>query len=150
MDTAKKLSALVCGTENRSEYLLGYFTRFGDEASDLEPIAHLYKTQVYQLAEYLGIPRDIIYKSPTAGLWRGQTDEKELGMSYETLDKILYGLEFKMDYSDISKIVGVKKPEVERIRKMRIKSQHKRRTPLIPKIGGRTPGLDWRAPVQEG
>ena len=89
-DAAKRLNALVCGTENRSEHLLGYFTRFGDEASDIEPLIHLYKTQVYQLAEYLDIPDQIIKSQPTAGLWPGQTDEKELGFSYAEADEILH------------------------------------------------------------
>lgn len=89
-DLAKKHNALVCGTENKSEHFLGYFTRFGDEASDFEPIIHLYKTQVYKLAEYLKIPSVFIKKAPTAGLWQGQTDEKELGFSYEEADKVLY------------------------------------------------------------
>ena len=88
-DSAKKLNALVCGTENRSERLLGYYTRFGDSASDIEPIAHLYKTQVQKLAEYLEVPRQIISQPPTAGLWPGQTDEKELGFTYEEADVIL-------------------------------------------------------------
>jgi len=89
-DSAKRLSALVCGTENRSEHLLGYYTRFGDEASDIEPIIHLYKTQVQKLAEYLKIPKDIIDQPPTAGLWPGQTDEKELGFTYKEADTILH------------------------------------------------------------
>src|SRR6266404_9567457 len=74
-DLAKQYNALVCGTENKSENLLGYFTRFGDQASDIEPIEHLYKTQVYQLAAYLKIPAAVINQEPSAGLWLGQTDE---------------------------------------------------------------------------
>lgn len=89
-DLAKKRKALVCGTENHSEHLLGYFTRFGDEASDFEPIKHLYKTQVYQLAKYLKIPREIIQAPPSAGLWPGQTDEKQFGFSYKEADQVLY------------------------------------------------------------
>lgn len=89
-DHAKKNDALVVGTENLSEHLLGYFTRFGDEASDLEPIRHLYKTQIYDLAKHLQIPQEIINKKPSADLWRGQTDEKELGFSYTDADPILY------------------------------------------------------------
>ncbi len=89
-DHAKKNSALVVGTENFSEHLLGYFTRFGDEASDLEPIAHLYKTQVYDLAKHLQIPQEIIDKKPSADLWLRQTDEDELGFSYTDADPILY------------------------------------------------------------
>ncbi len=88
-DLAKKHNALVCGTENKSEHLLGYFTRFGDAASDIEPIAHLYKTQVYQLAEYLKVPQEIIDQTPTAELWSGQTDEKEFGFTYEEADQVL-------------------------------------------------------------
>jgi len=89
-DQAKKHDALVIGTENFSEHLLGYYTRFGDEASDLEPIKHLYKTHIRQLAKYLNIPQEILTKAPSADLWQGQTDENEMGFSYETADPILY------------------------------------------------------------
>ena len=89
-DQAKLRNALVVGTENQSEHLLGYFTRFGDEASDIEPIRHLYKTQVHELAKFLKVPKEIIEKLPTAGLWAGQTDEGELGFSYEEADPILF------------------------------------------------------------
>jgi len=88
-DLAKKHQGLVCGTENKSEFLLGYFTRFGDEASDFEPIRHLYKTQIFELAKYLDLPKVIINQVPTAGLWSGQTDEKEFGFSYTEADKTL-------------------------------------------------------------
>lgn len=89
-DLAKKNNALVCGTENKSEHLLGYFTRFGDAASDIEPIAHLYKTQIYQLANYLKVPKEIVESKPTAGLWRSQTDEGQFGFTYEEADQVLY------------------------------------------------------------
>jgi len=89
-DLAKKHQALVCGTENKSENLLGYFTRFGDQASDIEPIAHLYKTQVYQLASYLSLPEAVIKQKPSAGLWQGQTDEGQFGFSYEEADQVLF------------------------------------------------------------
>lgn len=89
-DTAKREGALAVGTENKSEDLLSYFTRFGDQASDIEPIQHLYKTRVFELAKHLGIPEKIINKQPTAGLWAGQTDEKEFGFSYEEADQVLY------------------------------------------------------------
>ena len=88
-DQAKLENALVVGTENYSEQMLGYFTRFGDEASDIEPIRHLYKTQVYELAKHLGVPKEIVVKEPSADLWRGQTDEGELGFSYAQADPIL-------------------------------------------------------------
>jgi NAD+ synthase len=88
-DNAKKLGGLVCGTENRTEDLLGYFTRFGDEASDIEPIQHLYKTEVFELGKFLGVPNNILDAQPTAGLWAGQTDEGEFGFSYEQADNVL-------------------------------------------------------------
>lgn len=89
-DQAKKRRALVVGTENKTEYLLGYYTRFGDEASDVEPIRHLYKTQVYELAKQFMIPEEIIQKPPSAGLWPEQTDEGEFGFTYKDADEILY------------------------------------------------------------
>lgn len=89
-DLAKKHNALVLGTEDKSEFLLGYFTRFGDEASDIEPIRHLYKTQVYTLAKHLGVPNKIIARKSSPDLWPGQTAEKELGFSYEEADIVLY------------------------------------------------------------
>lgn len=88
-DLVKKIGALVVGTENRTEHLLGYYTRYGDEASDVEPLRHLYKTQVYELARYLKVPEKILSKAPSAGLWQGQTDEKEFGFTYKEVDTIL-------------------------------------------------------------
>ncbi|MBP9716981.1 MAG: NAD+ synthase [Candidatus Levybacteria bacterium] len=89
-DFAKKNNALVIGTENRSEYQLGYFTRFGDEASDVEPLQHLYKTQIYKLAKHLEVPESILTKAPSANLWTSQTDEGEFGFTYEEADPVLY------------------------------------------------------------
>jgi len=89
-DYAKEIDGLVCGTENKSEFLLGYFTRFGDGASDFEPIQHLYKTQVYEVATKLGVPDKIIKRMPSANLWENQTDEEELGFSYKEADEVLY------------------------------------------------------------
>lgn len=88
-DTAKQKRGLVVGTENKSEHYLGYFTRFGDEASDIEPIIHLYKTQVRQLAQFLNIPESILTKAPSAELWKDQTDENELGFNYAQADIVL-------------------------------------------------------------
>lgn len=88
-DKAKELDALVCGTENKSEKYLGYFTRFGDGASDIEPVQHLYKTQVRMVAEHCNMPEQIISKDPSAGLWPGQTDQDELGFSYDEADVVL-------------------------------------------------------------
>lgn len=91
-DEAKRRRALVVGTENKTEHMLGYFTRFGDEGSDIEPIRHLYKTHVFALAKTLGIPEKIITKPPSADLWPEQTDEKEFGFTYQDADEILYML----------------------------------------------------------
>jgi len=112
-DLAKKHSALVCGTENKSEFLLGYFTRFGDEASDFEPIRHLYKTQVYRLAKYLDLPKKIIDLSPTAGLWQDQTDETDFGFFYKEADAVvdLYLNKKK----SLSKIVSAELPNAKKI-----------------------------------
>ena len=147
---ANMTNNIVCGTSNKSEILIGYFTKYGDGGVDIMPIGDLYKTQVLELAKYLEIPKEIINKPPTAGLLKGQTDEEELKISYKKLDMILFGLEKKIDISTISKITKVTASEVKRIKDMRLKSQHKRRNPLIPKLGIRTPGLDWRSPIQIG
>jgi len=100
---ANKHNGLVIGTTNKSEWLTGYFTKYGDGGVDIEPIIGLYKTQVYQLARYLGVPQEIIDAKPTAGLWEGQTDEEELGMTYEELDKIL---EYENNHPVVSKLVN--------------------------------------------
>ena len=142
-------NSLICGCSNKTELLIGYFTKYGDGGSDFMPIGDLYKTQVYRLAEYLDMPRPIIGKAPTAGLWKGQTDEKELGISYDKLDRILYGLERKWPKEKIAEKAAVPASEIARVMNMRRISQHKRSFPLIPKIGLRTVGLDWRSPVQE-
>ncbi len=145
---ANSENALVCGTSNKTEILLGYYTKYGDGGSDFMPIGDLYKTQVYILARYLEIPEKIIEKTPTAGLWKGQTDEKEIGLSYEKIDVILYGIERKMDIPSIAKMADVEEKEVERIYSMVEKNEHKRRFPAIPKMGFRTVGIDWRFPLK--
>ncbi|HVF69950.1 MAG TPA: NAD(+) synthase [Xanthomonadales bacterium] len=126
-DRAKKNNALVCGTENKSENLLGYFTRFGDQASDIEPISHLYKTQVYQLAKSLGVPNEIIEQAPSAGLWADQTDEGEFGFTYEEADPVLcLTLEKNMSIKEIEK-KGFK--NVKKILAFREKNLFKHQTP---------------------
>jgi NAD+ synthase len=87
---ARSLNGLILGTENLSEYYLGYFTLYGDQACDISPISGLFKTQVYELAEHLGTPKWVLEKEPSAGLWLGQTDEKEFGFSYKDADQIIY------------------------------------------------------------
>lgn len=135
---------LVVGTSNKSEILIGYFTKFGDGGADLEPIGDLYKTEVRQLARELGIPDKIIKKVPTAGLWKGQTDEDEMGVSYERLDAILLGIELGLDEKKIAERAETNIREVQRISRMVRMSSHKRKFPPVAKIGFRTPGLDWR------
>ncbi|MFH1678439.1 MAG: NAD+ synthase [Candidatus Omnitrophota bacterium] len=124
---ANKLNYLVCGTSNKSERLMGYFTKYGDGAADILPLGDLLKTQVKELAKELNLPQRIIDRTPTAGLWPGQTDEAELGISYEQLDNILLSL-------------SGKKPQIQPARLVhkvnsRIKtSEHKRQLPKICKI----------------
>ena len=138
---------LVCGTGNKSELLAGYFTKWGDGSADLQPIGDLYKTQVRQLAKHLGVPRPIQTKAPTAGLRPGQTDEGDMGVSYEELDAVLKGIELNHQLATIARKTGVPLAKVEKINGMVRKSEHKRHMPLIPKIGARTVGIDWRRPV---
>lgn len=135
---------LVVGTSNKSELLVGYFTKFGDGAADLEPIGDLYKTEVRQLANDIGIPDKIINKAPSAGLWKGQTDEGELGITYERLDAILFGIEHGLADRDIAERAQTTVAEVVRIAKMVRMTSHKRKVQPAPKLGLRTPGLDWR------
>ncbi|MBC7338437.1 MAG: NAD(+) synthase [Firmicutes bacterium] len=110
---------LVVGTGNRSELHVGYFTKYGDGGVDLLPLAGLVKSQVRELARHLGIPERIITKPPTAGLWPGQTDEGEMGLTYADLDRYL--------------LTGEAAPAVgERIERMHVASEHKRRLPAQP------------------
>ena len=92
---ANRDQKIVCGTSNRSEYMLGYCTKFGDNAADLQPLLHLYKTEVYDYAHELGIPESIIKKAPSAGLWEGQSDEEEIGLSYAEIDHSLRTLDLQ-------------------------------------------------------
>lgn len=135
---------LVLGTSNKSELLMGYFTKHGDGAADLEPIGDLYKTEVRELARTLGLPEKLVRKAPSAGLWRGQTDEAEMGISYDRLDAILLGIEQGLPDKDVAERAGAPVQEVERVARMVRMSAHKRKFPAVAKVGLRTPGLDWR------
>jgi len=128
-DQAKKRNALVVGTENKTERLLGYFTRFGDSASDVEPISHLYKTQVIELAGYLGVPQGIIDKPPSAGLWPEQTDEKDFGFSYKDADRILHLLYSEKKAIDEIVKLGFEKGLVEKIHERVVQNSFKQKTP---------------------
>ena len=133
---------LVLGTSNKTELLLGYFTKFGDGGSDIAPLGDLYKTQVRQLADHLGVPKNIVSKTPTAGLLENQTDEQDIGMDYETVDKILYGLERNLSTEKIAKEVGIGVEQVSGIKERMEQNRHKRKFSKIPKIGIKTVGLD--------
>jgi NAD+ synthase len=120
---ANTLNYLVAGTGNKSEISIGYFTKYGDGGVDILPLGDLLKTEERKLAAELGIPEEIIEKVPTAGLWAGQTDEGEIGMSYEVLDWIISALE----RGDVSSIHLKFEPElVKRVKRMLEKSRHKR------------------------
>lgn len=144
---AQGRNRLVCGTGNKSELLVGYFTKHGDGGVDLEPIGDLYKTQVWDLARYLKLPDVLIERVPSAGLHPGQTDEQELGMSYGDLDRILKGMELNTSPDEIARRTGIDLDGVMRIEAMVRRSEHKRHAPLVPKIGARTVGIDWRRSV---
>lgn len=143
-DIARRENRLVMGTGNKSEVLLGYFSKMGDGGVDFLPIGDLYKTQVREMAKFLGLPKRLLEKVPTAGLWAGQTDEDELGVTYDVLDRILVGMELRMRPEDIAERAGASLEIVNRVERMHQSSVHKRKVPLIPKIGIRTVGLDWR------
>ena len=143
-DYSAALPALVIGTSNKTELLLGYGTLYGDMASALNPVGDLYKTQIRQLARHLGVPSEVIAKEPTADLWAGQTDEDELGFSYEEVDKVLYMLVDERATAEDVVSAGFSKEFVDRIRLMIRRSHFKRRLPVIAKISGRTVDRDFR------
>lgn len=135
---------LVIGTGNKSEILTGYFTVAGDGACDFLPIGDLYKTQVREMARHLGLPPRIVDQTPTAGLWKGQTDEGELGITYDELDRILLGIELQLEPEAIAEKASVPIDRVRHVEDLVASGVHKRKMPLIPKLGVRTIGLDWR------
>ena len=141
---ARKLGRLVVGTGNKSELLLGYFTKHGDGGVDLLPLGDLYKTEIRELAAALDLPAAIRERAPTAGLWEGQTDEEELGVTYVDADQILSGLEQLRDVAEIVEITGIPLAQVRSVAERVDRNRHKRRPPPIPKVGLRTIGIDWR------
>jgi NAD+ synthase len=126
--------AFVLGTGNRSEALVGYFTKYGDGAVDCLPIGNLYKQQVRQLARDLGVPEDLVTKTPSAGMWVGQTDEEELGIDYNTLDAILaLSVDGGVPSSVTAEMLeGVSEDEVEYVHGLCEASAHKRQFPPAP------------------
>lgn len=130
---ANSKNYIVGGTGNKSELLIGYFTKHGDGAVDMEPIGNLYKTHVRQLAEYINVPAEIITKQPRGGLWNNQTDEEEIGMPYEILDRILYMyIDLNKGAEEISKAIDVPLSEVERIIDKVKMNVHKNKIPETP------------------
>ena len=143
---ANKLNRIVCGSSDKSETMMGYFTKWGDVAADISPIMDLYKTQVRKLAEHLGFPAELAAKPSTPALWPNQLAETELGIKYETLDLILYGLERFMTTEEIAQQLSVEKAFVEEVKSRWLAIEHKRRMPLATKIEYRTVGADFRLP----
>jgi NAD+ synthase len=138
--------SLVVGTSNKTELLLGYGTLHADLASALNPLGDLYKTQVWVLARHLGVPDVVVDKPPSADLWEGQTDEGELGYSYEVADSILRRLVDDRDSPETVAAAGFDAALVERIARTVVRSQYKRRGPLIAKLSRRTIGWEFRYP----
>jgi len=143
-DYSSANSALVIGTSNKTELLLGYGTIFGDLASAINPIGDLYKSQIWELARYLDIPDVIIDKVPSADLWIGQTDEEELGYSYSEIDKFLYYYIDQRYPDDLLTEAGYKDEMIQAIKGRIQKNQFKRRPPVIAKVSNRTINQDFR------
>mgnify|MGYP001282624951 FL=1 len=143
-DRSLRESALVIGTSNKTELMLGYGTIFGDLASAVNPIGDLYKTQVRQLSRALGVPDIIIDKAPSADLMPGQTDEDDFGFTYEWVDQLLYLMLDERYSPDEAVAAGFERPFVERVLKMVQRSQYKRTMPIIPKISDRSITHDFR------
>lgn len=143
---ANRLKRIVCGSSDKSETMIGYFTKWGDAAADIAPLMDLYKTQVRQLALHMRLPPEIATKPSTPALWPGHLAEKELGVKYETLDLILYGLEHFMTTEEIAHKLNISTQLVEDIKRRWQTMEHKRRPPLTTKLGYRTIGADFRLP----
>lgn len=149
-DYSAREGALVLGTSNKTEILLGYSTQFGDSASAINPIGDLFKTHVWALSKHMGVPKELIEKKPSADLWEGQTDEGELGFSYLFADEVLYRMvDERKSLEEIVK-EGYSEEVVEKIEKKIKFSQYKRKLPVIAKISGRTIGREFRYPRDWG
>ena len=143
-DYSQEIGGLVIGTGNKTEILLGYSTLYGDSASAINPLGDLYKTQIWQLAEILKIPKKIIQKKPSADLWVGQTDESELGITYKQADRLLYFL-IDCRYSDAELIdAGFKMEFIKHVKHLIVRNQFKRVPPIIAKVSNRTVNVDFR------
>jgi NAD+ synthase len=149
-DRSAAEKALVLGTSNKTESLLGYTTWYGDNAASLQPIGDLYKTQVRALARAIGVPQPILDKKPSADLWPGQTDEAEMGLEYNVVDQVLYLLvDERLDPEQIV-ARGFSQFVVDKVIRTVRNMQFKRMTAVIAKVGSRTPGIDFRYPRDWG
>ncbi len=149
-DYSAREKALILGTSNKSELLIGYGTIHGDMASAINPLGDLYKTQIRQLAEHLGVPSAIMTKAPTAGLWDGQTDEQEIGLPYRVVDAILEKLvDGRKSLVEIA-AAGFKPAAVKKVAALIKNSEFKRKLPPIVKLSHRTVGHDFLYPYDWG
>ncbi len=149
-DLSAARHALVLGTSNKTELILGYGTLHGDMASGLNPLGDLYKTQVRALALHLGVPAAIVTKTPTADLWAGQSDERELGFAYADIDRLLLILVDRRFTPEEAVAAGFPRRMVDGILARIRGSQFKRRPPIVAKIAPRTVGVDFRYPRDWG
>ena len=145
-DRSAQEHALILGTSNKTELLIGYGTIHGDMACAVNPLGDLYKTQIRQMAAHLGVPARIRKKLPTAGLWKGQTDEGEIGLTYAEIDRILFHLVDERESKAEVIGRGFARAHVEKILSMIKRSEFKRQLPPIAKISGRTVGHDFLYP----
>ena len=145
-DRSAAFDGLVIGTSNKTEALLGYGTLWGDMAAAIQPIGDLYKSQLREVAECLGVPERILTKPPSADLWPGQTDETELGASYDDLDRILYALVDRRWSQDRCVRAGLNADLVARVATTMARMEFKRQVPPVAKVSLRTPGIDHLYP----
>jgi NAD+ synthase len=143
-DQSVRWNGLVIGTSNKTELLLGYGTLYGDMASAINPLGDLYKTQVWALAEAIGVPQAIVVKEPSADLWAGQTDEGELGFTYREVDKLLYLMVDQRCTTPELLAAGFSQRFVDEVARRIMTSQFKRRLPVIAKVSQRTIDRDFR------
>lgn len=142
-DQSAALGGLVVGTSNKTEFLLGYSTLHGDSAVAFQPLADLYKNQVRQLSRAMGVPQSILEKAPSADLWEGQTDEGELGYTYDTADQMLYLLIDERYTPDECVAAGFDRDFVENVWDRVRRNHYKRTMPNICKLSSRTIGHDF-------